>query len=99
MTGDPGSLSLFGHKPERHRMIADHLTSEYRVTTQGRGRSVDEWKIRAEASDNHRLDCLVASAVAGSMQGVTLAGYERVPEVKRERVSFAEMQMKARMGR
>ena len=99
MTGDAGSLSLFGHRPERHRMIADHLTSEYRVTTQGRGRSVDEWKLRAEASDNHWLDCLVASAVAASMQGVTLAGYERVAEVKRERVSFAEMQRKARAGR
>lgn len=99
VTGDPGSLSLFGHGPERHRMLADHLTSEYRVPTQGRGRQVEEWKLRPESSDNHWLDCLVAAAVAASMQGVTLEGYEKAAEVKRERVRFSEMQRKARMGR
>lgn len=97
LAGDPGSLSLYGSKPERHRMIADHLTSEYKVTTQGRGRSVDEWKLRAEASDNHWLDCVVAAAVGASIQGVTLAGYEKLVDRKKRRVSFAEMQRKARM--
>lgn len=30
LMGDSGCLSLFGHKPERHRLPADHPTSEYR---------------------------------------------------------------------
>jgi hypothetical protein len=72
--GDPGCLSLFGNKPEPHRLLSEHLTSEYRVKTEGRGRTVDEWKLRVEGLDNHWLDCLVGSAVAASMQGAVLFG-------------------------
>lgn len=71
--GDRGSLSLFGAKPEQHRLLADHLTAEYRVRTSGRGREVDEWKLRPERPDNHWLDCLVGCAVAASIQGVQMA--------------------------
>jgi len=74
--GDPGCLSLFGRSAERHRLISEHLTSEYRVKTQGRGRTVDEWKLRVDGLDNHWLDCLVGAAVAASMQGATLFGTE-----------------------
>lgn len=91
--GDPGALALYGRQPERHRLIAEHLTSEYSVRTEGRGRTVDEWKLRAVGRDNHWLDCLVGCAVAASMQGVALAG-EKSPV--RERVSFSEMQRRAR---
>jgi hypothetical protein len=70
--GDRGCLSLFGDKPEHHRMFADQICSEYRVRTSGRGREIDEWKLRPERPDNHLLDCLVGSAVAASIQGVTL---------------------------
>ncbi|GJQ30446.1 MAG: hypothetical protein HBSAPP03_23300 [Phycisphaerae bacterium] len=72
--GDPGCLSLFGAKPEPHRLFAEHLTSEYRVKTEGRGRTVDEWKLRVEGLDNHWFDCLVGTAVAASMQGAVLFG-------------------------
>jgi hypothetical protein len=72
--GDKGCLSLYGRKPLTHQMLAEHLTSEYRVKTEGRGRKVDEWKLRPEASDNHWLDCMVGSAVAASMLGATLPG-------------------------
>ena len=92
--GDRSCLSLFGDKPETHRLLADHLTAEYRVRTEGRGRQVDEWRIRPERFDNHWLDCLVGSAVAASMQGVCLR--EVAPAAKSadkpKRVSFAEMQ-------
>jgi len=74
--GDPGCLSLFGRSTERHRLLSEHLTSEYRVKTEGRGRTVDEWKLRVDGIDNHWLDCLVGAAVAASMQGVTLFGTE-----------------------
>ena len=50
-------------------MFADHLTAEHKVKTTGRGRDVDEWKIRAEGTDNHFFDCVVGAAVAASMVG------------------------------
>ena len=89
--GDLGCLSLYGTKPEQHRLFAEHLTAEYRVKTEGRGRTVDEWKIRPEQPDNHWLDCLVGSAVAGSIQGVTLFGTESMPAVKRKRVKLSAL--------
>jgi Terminase large subunit gpA, endonuclease domain len=92
--GDGGCLSLFGDKPEQHRLLADHLTAEYRVKTEGRGRTVDEWKMRPERADNHWFDCLVGSAVAASIQGAVLPGTSGVSVAKRERVSFAELQQR-----
>jgi len=77
--GDPGCLSLFGRSADRHRLLADHLTSEYRVKTEGRGRTVDEWKLRLAGADNHWLDCLVGSAVAASIQGAVLFGTDTKP--------------------
>lgn len=72
--GDRGCLSLLRTNAETHRMFSEHLTSEYFIKTEARGRSVDEWKQRPEQSDNHRFDCLVGSAVAVSMQGCMLIG-------------------------
>ncbi|MEX2288674.1 MAG: terminase gpA endonuclease subunit [Planctomycetaceae bacterium] len=60
------------NRPDQHRLFADPLTAEYRVKTEGRGRTVDEWKLRPEKGDNHWFDCLVGCAVAGSIQGVSL---------------------------
>jgi hypothetical protein len=94
--GDRGCLSLFGSNAETHRMHAEHLTSEYFVKTEARGRSVDEWKQRPEQPDNHWFDCLVGSAVAASLQAVVFFGTDRdVPE-KRNRLSFKEMQGRRR---
>ena len=89
--GDRGCLSLFGDNPTQHRLFAEHLTAEYRVKTEGRGRTVDEWKLRPERGDNHWLDCLVGCAVAASMQGAVLLGTDGSAPPKRERVSFAEL--------
>jgi len=94
--GDRGCLSLFGDKPDRHRLFAEHQTSEYRVRTEGRGRSVDEWKLRPERSDNHWFDCLVGASVAASIQGAVLQGTPATGPMKRERVSFAEVQRSRR---
>ena len=44
------------------------------MKTEGRGRTVDEWKLRVAGLDNHWLDCLVGAAVAASMQGAVLFG-------------------------
>ena len=89
--GDPGCLSLFGSKPERHRLLADHLTAEFRVRTEGRGRSVDEWKLRPEVVDNHWLDCLVGCAVAASIQGAVLFGTQTVVKTARPALKLSAL--------
>jgi hypothetical protein len=91
--GDRGCLSLFGASADSHRLFAEHLTAEYRVKTEGRGRTVDEWKMRPERGDNHWFDCLVGCAAAASIQGVALDGTGGATGLaKHARVSFAELQ-------
>jgi len=95
--GDRGCLSLYGRKP--HRLFASHLVAEYRVRTEGRGRTVDEWKHRPERPDNHWLDCVVGCAVGASMQGVTLQETEVTapqPKKSRTRMSMAERRARKR---
>jgi len=94
--GDKGCLSLFGDKPDLHRLFAEHVTAEYRVKTEGRGRTVDEWKLRPEACDNHWLDCLVGCAVAASIQGAVLPGTDDRSAPKRPRVKLSELQRSRR---
>jgi len=90
--GDPGCLSLYGRDDKAHRLLADHLTAEYRVKTLAQGRIVDEWKLRATRPDNHWLDCLVGCAVAASIQGAVLAGLESRTAQSRPRVKLSELQ-------
>jgi len=78
--GDKGCLSLYGRDPERHRLLSEQLSAEYRVKTEGRGRVVDEWKLRPEGFDNHWLDGLVGCAVAAAMQGRI-----KLSEIRRDR--------------
>jgi len=68
--GSAGRLLLFGDGTGEHQLFADHLTAEYRVQTEGRGRKVEEWKARPERRDNHWFDTLVGCAVAASLLGV-----------------------------
>ncbi len=95
--GDADSLTLFGEDPAQHRLLSHHLTGEYRIQTSGRGRTVDEWKVRPEQPDNHWLDCLVGASVAASMLGISLLG-EKPKGVERKKWKFSEMQ-KAKWGR
>ncbi len=99
--GDPGCLSLFGRKrsdgqpasPEQHRMIAEHLTAEFRVITMGHGRNVDEWKLLPNRPDNHLFDCLAGCAVGASILGLSVMG-KAIPAApaknkkRRQRVSY-----------
>ncbi|MCI0364935.1 MAG: phage terminase large subunit family protein [Phycisphaerales bacterium] len=89
--GDPGCLSLFRRKPDEHRLFADHLTAEYRVKTEGRGRTVDEWKLRVDGLDNHWLDCLVGAAVAASMHGAVLFGTDAKPVAARAPIKLSSL--------
>jgi len=100
--GDKGCLSLFGTKPGEHRLFAEHMTSEYRVRTQGRGRELDEWKQPAHRPDNHWFDCVVGCAAGASMLGAALPGTGMTKvQVRTEKapMSAAEMQRRARLAR
>jgi hypothetical protein len=97
--GGAGCLSLWGDRPEAHRMIAEHLTAEARVPTEGKGRKVDEWRLRPGKPDNHLLDAIAGCAVAANMLGVNLmGGAAGRPAAEKQRVSFAELQMRKRAG-
>lgn len=89
--GDPGALSLFGRDETAHRLLAEHLTAEYCVRTEARGRVVDEWKLKAIRPDNHWLDGLVGCAVAASMEGVKLFGTQGEGTEKRKRLKLSEL--------
>ena len=92
--GDRGSLSLWGRSSEAHMLFAEHLTAEYRVKTEGRGRRVEERKMRPEGADNHWWDGLVGCAVAASMTGCVLEGTDVVPKRKtdaRPRVKLSDL--------
>ncbi len=90
--GDPGCMALFGREAREHQLFAEHLTAEYPVQTEGRGRTVDEWKVRKVGLDNHWLDCAVGVAVAASMQGAGLFGAGDLKKRSRRKVKLSEIQ-------
>lgn len=67
--GDKGCLTLWGRKPEEHRMFKDHLTAETATETSGRGRDLTEWSL-LPGRDNHWFDGLVGCHVGASMCGI-----------------------------
>jgi len=94
--GSPGALTVFGRSEQEHQLLAHMLTSEYRVPTQGRGRTVDEWLLRPDRPDNHWWDNLVGAAVAASIEGVTLAELEPPKPNRQGFLSIADMKAQAR---
>ena len=91
--GDKGCLTFYGKNPLAHELVAEHLTAEYRVKTAGRGRAVDEWKIRPERNDNHWFDCFVGCAVCASMLGSTLPEHEN-PNLYRDKIRLSDQRHK-----
>ena len=94
--GDRGCLSLHGRDPVVHQLFAEHLTAEYRVKTSGRGRTVDEWKLRPEAHDNHWFDGIVGCAVAASIQGAVLPGTQQIAKPTSKRLKLSEIKRNSR---
>ena len=89
--GDKGSLTLYGRNPLLHQLFAEHLTAEYKVAVEAKGRKVDEWKLRPQRADNHWLDCLAGCAVCASMQGSALPVQMNAPAQK-ERIHLSARQ-------
>lgn len=84
--GDRGSLALWGSDKSEHRLFAEHVAaSEFHVQTSGRGRTVLEFRQRANRPDNHWLDCNVGNAVAASMLGARLLDDPAGPPKRRRR--------------
>lgn len=104
--GERGSWTLFGGPKTDHRMLADHLTSEAYIRTEGRGRTVDEWKLKPGQSENHWWDGLVGCAAAASIAGVVATELASAPishqkplpgsKPAGERLSFADRKARAR---
>ena len=93
--GDRGCLSLWGRRPDTHQLFAEHLTAEYRVRTEGRGRVVDEWKMRPDRTDNHWLDCLAGCAVCGSMLGATMPEFGTEAPLRRRGATMKLSELRA----
>jgi len=89
--GDRGCLSLFKATHYDHRMIAEHLTAETPIKTEGRGRQLWEWKLPANKPDNHLLDCVVGSAVAASIESIALKERAGSQKGARPKMTFAQM--------
>lgn len=98
--GAPGTLSLFEHgeRGRTHQLFADHLTSEVRIPTEGRGRKVDQWDHADKSRDNHWLDSTVGCYVAASMEGASVPEIEAGSSTgrRRRKVSLHEIQARKR---
>lgn len=81
--GDSGALTLYGKRPEEHKLFADHLNAEIAVQTSGRGRSLEEWSVKPGKPDNHWFDCVVGNCVAASLCGISLSSVSK-PTVKKK---------------
>jgi hypothetical protein len=89
--GGPGCLTLFGDAQD-HALLAQHLTAEYPVLTEGRGRKVMEWKVKPSRPDNDWLDCLAGCCVAGSIAGASLSAHKQSASPPRKRVRLSDLQ-------
>lgn len=98
--GGRGAMMLFGKAASEHRIFADHLVSEYRVETEGRGRKLSEWKLRPERPDNDWFDALVGCVAAASVLRVVWSPSGK-PETKKKPVvlSMKDMAEKAAESR
>lgn len=71
-TGAGGSATIYKGSDSEHRMLIEQLTAEYSVRTEGRGRTVDEFRNRP-GRDNHLFDCLVGCNVGASVIGCSVS--------------------------
>ena len=78
------------------RLETDKLRYEYRVRTEGRGRTVAEWKLPAHKPENHWFDCVVGCAAAASMQGVEKIGAQVALRQELKRLKLSELQRSRR---
>jgi phage terminase large subunit GpA-like protein len=76
----PGSISLYGSEPSRHRAIARHITAEAYNTDKGAFETIHR--------KNHWLDCLAGCRAAAEMMGVSLIQPVQTPR----KVKYSDIQ-------
>ncbi len=78
----PGSISLYGERPEEHQMLSDHLTSHYSVNVQYGEVEGVAWLLRPGVDRDDLLDTAVGAAVAASIEGLRLGTEKAIAIVK-----------------
>jgi phage terminase large subunit GpA-like protein len=88
-SADPMAFTFHAGK---HEMLFDHIAAEFPTRTENKstGRTVDEWQL-IPGRDNHFLDCLIGSAVAASVAGVSAVGAEAPKAPPRKVITREEM--------
>ena len=81
--GSPGSLSLYGSDPTKHKMIADHLLSHRSTIVTVKDLQVEEWS-PIPGRDDHWLDCLSLASVAASIEGINSTSQIETPTVSQQ---------------
>lgn len=79
--GHPGAVTLYDGM---HRMYSEHLVSEFATQTEGRGRTVMEWKLRV-GQENHWLDSTVGCLVLASVLGCNIPEVAEAGEKRRKK--------------
>lgn len=79
--GHPGAVTLYDGM---HRMFSEHLVSEFATQTEGRGRTVMEWKLRV-GQENHWLDSTVGCLVLASVLGCNIPEVAEAGEKRRKK--------------
>lgn len=96
--GDAGCLTLPGKSYLENQLLVDHLLCEYGVQTEGRGRKLEEWRVRnPKNQENHWWDGLVACAAQASACGCALGGME-IATAERKAFNVASASVLAALG-
>lgn len=96
--GDSGCLTLPGAGYAENRLLADHLLCEYGIQTEGRGRRLEEWRVRnPKNQENHWWDGLVACAAQASACGCALGGMT-AEQADRKQFSVAGQDVLSALG-
>lgn len=88
--GNRGSLEVFGERPEQHRLLADHLSTERPEMHESKGQRVWQWDKSQVGADNHLLDCLVGCCAAASLIGISLDSAPQQSAPQRRVIQFPD---------
>lgn len=91
-TGKPGSMSIFGDDPYKHRTFGRHICSEEWTKEFMPGKGTKEF-FNVIDRNNHWLDCLHYAAAAASMCGCWMLGQGNG---KKTKISLAKIQQMRR---
>ncbi len=86
--GESGCLSVFGDRPETHKLLREHCISETAVKTfRADGSLLWEWQDPVAGRDNHWFDCLSNNFAMASILDCKLANAS--PSAKQKRRVFS----------